>query len=416
MHQSYYTIFFFFAIIVLAVDLYAYYGLRKVFAKSYANYKKFSSYFYWSIPVAIFIWLFILLQNKDTANPKTSLIYFHYFSGTFLLIYIPKLVFIFFNFTDDLFHAIKRLLFPTRKKATTLKGITRKQFLTQIGIIAAGLPFASLIYGIGWGRYNFIVRKTVLHFPNLPKDFNGFRIVQFSDFHLGSFDNKTDKIEEVVSLINKQNPDIVVFTGDLVNNVADETTSFISALSKIKSKYGKFSILGNHDYGEYIKWKSPFQKKKNLQKLIAIEQNLGFTVLLNSHSTIQIGESRIELIGVENWGLPPFPQYGNLTKAIEKIDTSAFKILLTHDPTHWEAEVLPETNIDLTLSGHTHGAQFGIEIPGWRWSPVNMRYKEWGGVYKNGMQVINVSTGVGFIGFPGRVGMPPEINRITLTI
>ncbi|MDA3861045.1 MAG: metallophosphoesterase, partial [Melioribacteraceae bacterium] len=206
----------------------------------------------------------------------------------------------------------------------------------------------------------------------------------------------------------------ILFTGDLVNNLATEATPFRQTLSKLKAKYGMYSILGNHDYGEYVRWDSPEEKRENIDNIIKLQERVGFKMMLNESTKINIGDSFITLIGIENWGLPPFPQYGDLNKALENTDDTSFKILMSHDPTHWDAQVVGNTNLDLTLSGHTHGAQVGIEIPGWRWSPVNLRYKQWGGIYKNKKQVLNVNTGIGFIGFPGRIGMPPEVGLITL--
>ena len=238
--------------------------------------------------------------------------------------------------------------------------------------------------------------------------------MQFSDFHIGSFLDYADEVEKAIEFINEQRADLLLFTGDFVNNVASEMDDFLPHLGKLTSGMGKFSILGNHDYGEYVHWPSPEEKERNLQELISIQAELGFQMLLNQHQRITRGDEFIELVGVENWGLPPFPQYGDLNKACSGVDPGAFKILLSHDPTHWDVQVLGKRDIDLTLSGHTHGAQFGVEIPGWRWSPVSFRYKRWGGLYQEGKQYLNVNTGIGFIGFPGRVGMPPEVTVIEL--
>ncbi|MBU0472672.1 MAG: metallophosphoesterase [Bacteroidetes bacterium] len=365
----------------------------------------------------IIIALSVMILFRQNVSPEYAMIYFNYFSGTFLLLYIPRLLFIVFNFLDDIFHFTKfsYIKLKNLKSNNSEKNkISRSTFLTRVGFIMAGIPFISIIYGIGWGRFNFIVRKSNLFFKNLPNEFNGFKIVQISDFHLGSFLSSKDKVEEIVELVNEQNPDLILFTGDLVNNVASEVEPFIPTLSKLKAKYGMYSILGNHDYGEYVHWNTIEKKNENLAQLIKYEEQIGFKMLLNSSANISFGEASFSLIGVENWGLPPFPQYGNLNKALENVNDNSFKILMSHDPTHWDAEVTNKTNIDLTLSGHTHGAQFGIEIPGWRWSPVNLRYKQWGGIYKNNNQMLNVNTGIGFIGFPGRIGMPPEVGLITL--
>jgi predicted MPP superfamily phosphohydrolase len=351
-------------------------------------------------------------------HPANFLGYFHFISGTFILFYIPKLIFIFINLIDDIFHFFKKILKRAKAKEpeTEQKGetISRNQFLTRLGIIVAGVPFLSIAYGIKWGRFNYTVRKHSLNFDTLPDSFHGTRIVQVSDFHIGSFINNPEKVEEAVEIINNQNADLLLFTGDFVNNVSSEMDPFFKMFDQFKANIGKYSILGNHDYGEYIPWSSSEERARNLERLIQIQKQLGFNLLLNDSRKIDLKGEQIELIGVENWGLPPFPQYGDLNKALSKVNPNSFKILMSHDPNHWDKQVLKHTNIDLTLCGHTHGAQFGIEIPGWRWSPVNIRYKHWGGLYGEGNQLLNVNTGIGFIGFPGRVGIPPEITVIEL--
>jgi predicted MPP superfamily phosphohydrolase len=346
------------------------------------------------------------------------IVYFHYISGTFILFYVPKLVFIIFNLIDDLIHLAKILYKKIRKtkeqETTQGEPISRKQFLTRTGIVIAGLPFISIAYGIKWGKFNYTTRNFSLSFNNLPVSFDGIRIVQISDFHIGSFLNSIDEVEVAVDLINEQNADLLLFTGDFVNNLSSEMDKFIPILTKLKASMGRFSILGNHDYGDYVPWNSIEDKKQNFDRLINLQEDIGFKMLINDSQKVSLNGEEIELVGVENWGLPPFPQYGDLNKALLKTSKDSFKILMSHDPTHWDEEVLEKTNIDFTLSGHTHGAQFGIEIPGWRWSPVNMRYKRWGGLYTEGKQSLYVNTGIGFIGFPGRVGMPPEIAVIEL--
>jgi len=417
MRQSPYIAILIFTIIILIIDLYTFRGFKKVNFSLTQNVKSLLKVVFWIIPVIIVTGLISLILFRSSVSPEKGMIVFNYFSGTFLLFYIPKLIFILFIILDDIFHLGKFTFFKlksVKSKNTDGEKITRSTFLTRSGIIIAGIPFISIIYGIGWGRFDFIVRKSNLSYPNLPKEFNGFKIAQISDFHLGSFLSNKDKVEEVVELVNAQNPDLILFTGDLVNNLASEIETFIPVLSKLRAKHGMYSILGNHDYGEYVPWASPEMKQENISKIIKHQESVGFKMMMNESQKITIGEKSISLIGIENWGLPPFPQYGDLNKALENVEQSDFKILMSHDPTHWDAQVVGKTNIDLTLSGHTHGAQFGIEIPGWRWSPVNLRYNQWGGIYKKNKQVINVNTGIGFIGFPGRIGMPPEVGLITL--
>jgi hypothetical protein len=339
-------------------------------------------------------------------------------SGSFFIFYIPKLIFIIFNLFDDIIFQIRKFITLRRQKLTNPyqsgKKITRRKLLTQVGIVFAGLPLLPLVYGIAHGRFDFTKRYVQLRFPNLPDAFNGIKIVQLSDFHIGTFIHDRDKIETLVEMVNSEEPDLLLFTGDFINNYATEVDSFVDILKKFEAKLGKYSILGNHDYGEYVRWKTEADKMKNFQRLIQRQKEIGFDLLQDESRKISVSDQEIELIGIENWGLPPFPQYGDLRKAMANVEKNAFKILMSHDPTHWDAQVRGKTDIDLMLSGHTHGAQFGIEIPGWRWSPVTMRYKQWGGLYTEGEQSLYVNTGLGSIGYPGRVGMPPEITIFEL--
>ncbi|PID58432.1 MAG: hypothetical protein CR986_07965 [Ignavibacteriae bacterium] len=407
-----------FIVIILLIDFYSFRGVKKLTRELKPKLNTLINILFWAVPIILIISFLFLPLMREKINPAEFLVYFHFIAGTLILFYVPKLIFIVFNLIDDIILLLKKI-FKKEKSSNKVenngKKITRSQFLTKVGIIAAGIPFLSITYGIGWGRFNITIRKLNLAFPNLPESFNGLKVVQISDFHIGSFLNHANFVKEVVEKVNSLNPDLILFTGDFVNNVSGEMDKFLKTLSKLKSKIAKISILGNHDYGEYINWKSEAAKESNLSELKRKQRDLGFELLLNSNKTLKINDDEIEIIGVENWGLPPFPQYGDLQKAMQNVKDDSFKILLSHDPTHWDEQVLRFTNIDLTLSGHTHGAQFGIEIPGWRWSPVNIRYKRWGGLYKENNQLLNVNTGIGFIGFPGRVGMPPEITLIELS-
>ncbi|MEE9431736.1 MAG: metallophosphoesterase [Melioribacteraceae bacterium] len=406
-----------FSVIILLIDFYTYRGVKKLTNLLTKRTKQIFKILFWIIPAIVIVGLLIFPVLRSSISPANFQLYFHFIFGTFVLFYLPKLIFIVFNLIDDLMNGVKHLLSKkqdAKQSTSDPTKITRSQFLTRVGIITAGIPFLSIAYGIFWGKFDLTVRSVKLGFTNLPKNFNGLKIVQLSDFHIGSFLNHLSFFEEVVDKVNSLNPDLILFTGDFVNNVSEEMDKFLPALSKLQSKYGNYSILGNHDYGEYVHWDSEEIKKKNLDRLIKLQEDVGFKLLLNSSKKIKINNEEISLVGIENWGLPPFPQYGDLNKALENVDDDSFKILMSHDPTHWDEQVLSYTNIDLTLAGHTHGAQFGIEIPGWRWSPVNLRYKRWGGLYTEGKQHIYVNTGLGFIGFPGRVGMPPEITLIEL--
>ena len=290
----------------------------------------------------------------------------------------------------------------------------RRLFISQLSILLASIPASALFLGMLRGKYNYKVIKHQLSFNRLPKDFNGFKIAHISDFHCGSFDNR-EKLTYGIDLINKQKADIILFTGDMVNNIADEILPWKSLISSLNAPYGKYAVLGNHDYGDYNSWNNDEEKVKNFKKLITLLNEMGFKLLNNSSEIIKINQSTIDLIGVENWG-SGFKQKGNLDLALANTKTNDFKILMSHDPTHWKEKVLThKQHIDLTLSGHTHGMQFGIEIPGIiKWSPAKYRYKHWAGIYKELNQVINVNRGFGFLAYPGRVGIYPEITLITL--
>jgi len=287
-------------------------------------------------------------------------------------------------------------------------------FVTKIGLFLSVIFFLSIIYGITIGRYNYKINKLDLKFENLPQSFNGIKIVQISDFHIGSYNKDYEEFEKIVRLINEQNPDLLFFTGDMVNNFADELNGYIPILQKLHATIGKYSILGNHDYGDYSSWINQQEKKKNLEDIKQAQIDAGFELLLNSSIKIKRDSDEIAIIGTENWSLPPFHQYGDLKKSMANVDTNSFKILLTHDPTYWDSTVVKKTNIDLTFAGHTHGMQFGINIFGIHWSPSKYVYKQWGGLYEINNQYLYVNTGIGVIGIPGRIGMPPEITVVRL--
>jgi predicted MPP superfamily phosphohydrolase len=288
---------------------------------------------------------------------------------------------------------------------------TKNEVFFYIGMTLSSLLFLAILIGIIWGRWNWKIHHVNLAFENLPADFDGVKIVQISDIHVGSFFNNHKKVEKAIQKINHLDADYVFFTGDLVNNTAAEMNGWVPVFSKISAKKGKFSILGNHDYGDYIKWSDEALKKENLSQLIEIHRAIGFTPLLNQ--SLELGDG-FWLLGVENWGKPPFRQSGKLAETLAPIPNEAFKLLLSHDPSHFDEQVT-QTNIDLTLSGHTHGMQFGIERFGIKWSPVSFKYKKWAGLYQVGKQFLYVNRGFGYLGFPGRVGIYPEITEIVLT-
>lgn len=292
---------------------------------------------------------------------------------------------------------------------------SRRKFVSTLGWGLAAIPFASILYSIFKGKYNYKVWKYTLYFDNLPKAFDGYRITQISDIHCGSFDNY-EKIRYGVDLINSQKSDVILFTGDLVNNLANEVHNWKSLFATLQAPDGVFSIMGNHDYGDYSSWETPEAKQQNLEHLFQLQKQMGWQLLLNEHCYLERDGEKIALIGVENWGHGRFSKYGDLNKAMEGVNTEDFKILMSHDPTHWQEVVLPENkDIQLTLSGHTHGMQCGIEIPEWlKWSPSQYIYKYWGGMYEEGGKYLNVNRGFGYHAFPGRLGVWPEITVIEL--
>lgn len=291
----------------------------------------------------------------------------------------------------------------------------RRRFISQVALLLASIPFASLLYGMYKGKYDYRVLKYALEFDDLPEAFDGYKITQISDIHSGSFDDHK-MVEYAVDLVNKQESDVILFTGDLVNSVAREMYPWKEVFSKLKARDGVFSVLGNHDYGDYAQWETEEDKEANLEELKNIQKDIGFDLLLNENRFLQKGEDRIALVGVENWGAGGFKKAGDLNLAMEGVQENDFKVLMSHDPSHWEQEVIQHPwHVHLTLSGHTHGMQFGVEIPGWfKWSPVKYRYKYWAGIYKELGQYINVNRGFGFIGYPGRVGIWPEVTVIEL--
>jgi predicted MPP superfamily phosphohydrolase len=291
--------------------------------------------------------------------------------------------------------------------------ITGSELIQLIGWTVSGSILIAILVGIFWGRWNWKTHTVQLDFAHLPEELNGLRIVQISDIHVGSFFNQTHRVQKAIDQINALKPDYVLFTGDLVNNITSEMHGWEPLFLQIEATKGKFSILGNHDYGDYVPWEADIHKQENLKAIIEMHRTIGFTPLLNEQVQISTEGEGAYFIGVENWGKAPFRQSGNLEKATESIPEGAFKLLLSHDPSHFDEQVIG-TGIDLTLSGHTHGMQFGIERFGIKFSPVQFRYKKWAGLYQVGKQYLYVNRGFGYLGFPGRVGIYPEITLIEL--
>jgi uncharacterized protein len=334
----------------------------------------------------------------------------------FLTFLITKLFFIIVLLLGDIvrfFWGIFRRLFKPKPKTGEPFFPSRRRFIAEAGILLAAVPFTGFLYAIFKGKYDYRLHEVSLYFDDLPASFDGFTITQLSDFHSGSFDNMS-AVTRGIEIAMAQQSDLFVFTGDLVNNMAWEVEPYMSLFSQLKAPYGQFSILGNHDYGDYAQWDSPEEKEANFEKLKQNHQKLGYRLMLNENTVIRKGTDQLALIGVENWGRG-FIQRGDIDKALEGVDKNAFKILLSHDPTHWEEKIrYHPTTIHLTLSGHTHGAQFGIETDKLRWSPVQYRYLDWAGLANEKDRYLYVNRGFGFLAFSGRLGIWPEITKLTL--
>lgn len=337
-----------------------------------------------------------------------------------VIIYASKLMTILVIFIDDIQINSRRLVrFVKSRSARKLPGkpITRAEFFDKAAIAAGAVPFAAMVTGILSGATDYRVIRQTVTLPNLPKSFDGIRIAQFSDIHAGTFFNKT-AVAGGVEMLMRENADVVFFTGDLVNYQTNEVEDYISLFRKVKAPLGVFSSTGNHDYGNYRKWPSAAAKHRNFLDLLEAHRLLGYDLLMNEHRFLESGGERIAIIGVENWGVGPplrFPKYGKLDQASRGTEDAAVRLLLSHDPSHWDAQIRPEfPDIDITFAGHTHGFQLGVEIGNLRWSPSQYIYRQWGGLYRQNGQYIYVNRGYGCIGYPGRIGMPPELTVIEL--
>lgn len=392
----------------LFIEFYAYQAFRALIKLRWALIA------YQLISVLLLVFIVYSFTQFDRSVGQTK--YTMFTMGLMLLVYVPKIVITLILFGEDIFRIGASILNYFMYNAPRKEMMPeRRKFVSQIALGLAAVPFLSLIYGIFEGKYNFKVLKQTIFFPDLPDAFNGFKITQISDVHSGSFDD-SEKINYAIDLINQQESDMILFTGDIVNTHAKEMHPWIDAFNRIKEyKYGKFSILGNHDYGEYVTWSSEKQKDENFQAIKNLYGQIGFKLMLNEHAYIHKGNDKIALIGVENWGVN-FKKAGDLNKASANVAQDDFKIVMSHDPSHWDAEIKDHPkNFHLTLSGHTHGMQFGIEIPGYfKWSLAQYIYKQWAGLYENLGRYVYVNRGFGFHAYPGRVGIMPEITVIEL--
>lgn len=379
--------------VIAVTDSWLYYRWRKKVEKTWLR------AMYW-LPTLLFVAFlsYITLCADRFATYKLAAQVIWGFWLLFL-IYVPKMLYAIFDSVSILFHTLFNI---------------RPKIISRIGSVLTVCTVIMLVCGALSGRKRVHVKQVAIQVAGLPTAFDGFTIAQFSDAHIGNWNNHTKTIEKMVRLINEQQPDMIVFSGDMVNNFSDELTGYDTIFNKLYAPYGKYAVLGNHDYGDYTRWESKELRDQNLQQTKQGIRNLGFDLLLNEHRTVAIDSQKIDIVGVENWGVPPFKQYGDLDAALQNTADSVPKILISHDSSHWRAEVIGNESIFLTLSGHTHAAQIGIITKHIHWSPSKWIYPEWEGLYKEDNQYLYVNRGLGYVGVPLRIGVPPEITLITL--
>jgi predicted MPP superfamily phosphohydrolase len=395
-------------IILLIVEFYSFQAIKTI------TKNKWVLGIYLVVSLAAMLFIVYSFMNFDRGKGQNRATLF--VIGLALLTYIPKILIFLVLFVEDVSRLVEACVMSFVDNDREQFFSPRRRFVSQIALGIAAIPFSSLLYGMTIGKYNFKVIRQQLFFDDLPEEFDGTTITQISDIHSGSFGEDTDKIKYAVDLINEQNSDLLLFTGDIVNTHAKEMDPWIETFKGLyHPKLGKYSILGNHDYGTYFEWDSDKEENQNFENIKAIHDKIDFKLMLNENVKLKKGDSEIVLVGVENWGRK-FGKKGDLKKATINVKREDFKILMSHDPSHWDEVVQHDSDhYHLTLSGHTHGLQFGIEIPGWfKWSPVQYIYKQWAGLYENAGRYIYVNRGFGFHAYPGRVGIMPEITVIEL--
>jgi predicted MPP superfamily phosphohydrolase len=405
----------FFLILFLLIDYYLFQAVIVISKNWSPNLKNIARYGFW-IPTVLSI---LALAWWTFGDP------YRYSSGVrnwmmtgLVAIYFSKFFGILFVFVDDLQRGVKWLanFFYQPDKQASLPGnpIPRSEFLAKTALIASAIPFGTMAYGVISGAHDYRVKRVTVKLPNLPKAFDGIKIGHVSDIHSGSFFNKT-AVKGGVEMLLKEKPDLIFFTGDLVNNESSEVKDYINIFDKFKAPLGVFSVTGNHDYGDYHRWASPEAKRQNLKDLIEAHRLMDFNLLMNKNHIITLGGEKLAILGNENWGAGRFSKYGNLDQAYRGSEEAPVKLLLSHDPSHWDAQVRQQhPDIDIMFSGHTHGFQFGIEIGNFKWSPSQYAYKQWAGLYQEGKQYLYVNRGFGYLGYPGRIGMPPELTIMEL--
>jgi len=401
------------SIILLLADAYFIGGIRTALKKWEFSHTKMFTRLYWGVCVLLIAGAVSSIYIKIPVGSRAAILLL------FFLLLILKATFLPFLLIDDIRRFVTWIKIRSNKKKEaplpSIYAIPRSEFLMKAGLIAGAVPLASIGFGIISGAYDYQVRYQTLYLPNLPKGFDGIRLGQISDIHSGSFYNKT-AVKGGVDLLLREKPEFIFFTGDLVNAITKEVYDYQNIFSKVKAPLGVYSCLGNHDYGDYYNWYKPAAKQQNLDDLKTVHKNMGWDLLVDSNRRLKVGSDEIGILGIGNWGeLSRFPKYGRMDLAVKNTDDLPVKLLLSHDPSHWQAQVLPQyPQIDVMFSGHTHGMQFGVRTPDFQWSPVEYIYKEWAGHYQQGKQQLYVNVGYGFLGLPGRVGILPEITIFTL--
>ncbi len=399
-------------VFLIAIDLYVFQAYRSIFKNLPTIWQRVAHIAYWAIPV-VMILSALLWQRVDVG--KTAVTYIRTF---FFVLYISKIIAALVMLVGDLgiFLAKGVHYLYDKTEMGNIRNYSRPKFLRNMVLIVGAIPFSTLIYGVIRNAYRYRITRLSVALDNLPEGLQGLKIVQISDIHSGSFTFK-EPVKKAIELINGEAADLVFFTGDLVNERSTEMNNFMDVFDKIESKLGVFSVLGNHDYGDYAKWKDHDEKERDFERMQKIHKELGWDLLMNENRILDINGAQLGIIGVENWAAQKrFRTNGDLAKAYKGAENAAVKLLLSHDPSHWDAEITKDfKDIDITFSGHTHGFQFGVHIPGViKWSPSKFLYKQWWGLYPKGKQFIYVNRGLGFLGYPGRVGMLPEITVMEL--
>lgn len=396
------------------IDLYVYQAVKTLSNNLTPNTFKIIKTIYWSFNVLSVIGFIYYHIGNPYLFGKTFRIFL---LGSIFVNYFSKIFVVLFLLIDDIIRSGKWAFFKTKQiiqpesSNPPADALSRSEFLAKTGLAVGAIPLVAMSYGIISGAHDYRVKRVTIYLPNLPKAFHGLKLAQLSDIHSGSFYNKK-AVQGGIELLQKEKADLIFFTGDLVNNKAEELNEYIDVFSKVKAPLGVYSVLGNHDYGDYVEWSSLEAKQKNLNDLKRGHKTLGWDLLINENRILEMNGDKIAIIGVENFGAKGrFPKYGKIKPAYEGTEDIPVKLLLSHDPSHWDYQINKEyKDIDVMFSGHTHGFQFGVEIAGIKWSPVKYMYEQWGGLYQKENQYLYVNRGFGFLGFPGRIGMPPEIT------